>query len=67
MYTPHREDPIYPARGIKVCWRDHNINAHREDFQPTWLVVLELLGTLNTSPTRYYTTPNDFFKLADLF
>ena len=20
---PNREDPIYPARGIKECWRDH--------------------------------------------
>ena len=39
--------------------------AHRGDLQPTQLVVLELLGTLNPSPTRYYATPNEFCKLTD--
>ena len=39
--------------------------AHRGDLQPTWLVVLGLLGTLNPSQTRYYATPNEFFKLTD--
>ena len=28
--------------------------VHRGDLQPTWLVALGLLGTLNPSPTRYY-------------
>ena len=41
--------------------------AHREDLQPTWLVVLGLLGTLNPSQTRYYATPNEFSKLTDYF
>ena len=40
--------------------------AHRWDLQPTWLVVLGLLGTLNPSPTWYYATPNEFFKLTDI-
>ena len=39
--------------------------AHRGDLQPTRLVVLGLLGTLNPSPTRYYATPNEFCKLTD--
>ena len=39
--------------------------SHRGDLQPTWLVVLGLLGTLNPSPTRYYATPNEFCKLTD--
>ena len=38
--------------------------AHRGGLQPTWLVVLGILGTLNPCPTRYYTTPNEFFKLT---
>ena len=39
--------------------------AHRGDLQPTWLVVLGLLGTLNPSPNRYYATSNEFCKLTD--
>ena len=42
-----------------------NVIAHRGDLQPTWLVVLGVLGTLNPSPTRYYATPNEFLKLTD--
>ena len=38
---------------------------HRGDLQPTWLVVLGLLGTLNPSQTLYCVTPNEFFKLTD--
>ena len=41
--------------------------AHRGDLQPTRLVLLRLLGTLNPSPTRYYATPNEFYKLTDYF
>ena len=37
--------------------------AHRGDLQPTWLVVLGLLGTLNPSPTRYYAHPMDSVNL----
>ena len=68
MYTPHREDPIYHAKGIKACCRAVVITkliAHRRDLKPTWLVVLEILGTLNPSPTRYYAIPNEFCKLND--
>ena len=39
--------------------------AHGGDLQPTSLVVLGLLGTLNPGPTRYYDTRNVFCKLAD--
>ena len=39
--------------------------AHGGDLQPTWLVVLGLLGTLNPSPTWYYATSNVFCKLTD--
>ena len=39
--------------------------AQNGDLQPTWLVVLGVLGTLNPSPTRYYATPNEFCKLTD--
>ena len=42
MNMPHREEPIYPARGIKTCWRDHYTDVHRGDLKPTWLVVLGL-------------------------
>ena len=42
MYTPHREDPIYPVTGIKACWHDHELIDHTEDLQPNWLVVLGL-------------------------
>ena len=38
--------------------------AHRSDLQPTRLVVLGLLGTLNPSPTRYYATPNELCKFT---
>ena len=62
MYEPYREEPIYPTKGIKACWHDHKLIAHRGELQPTWLVVLGILGTLNPSPTRYYATPN---KLSD--
>ena len=66
MYTPHREDPIYPAKGIKACWRViTKLIAHRGDLQHTRLVVRGLLGTLNPSPTRYYATLNEFYKLTD--
>ena len=53
MYTPHQEDPIYPAKGIKASSVISKLIAHRGDLQPTWLVVLGLLGTLNPSSTRY--------------
>ena len=36
--------------------------AHIGDLQPTWLVVLGLLGTLNPSPSRYYATLMDFIN-----
>ena len=39
--------------------------ALRGALQPTWLVVLGLLGTLNPSPTSHYATPNEFSKLTD--
>ena len=39
--------------------------AHKGDLQPTWLVVLGLLGMQNPSPTRYYATLNEFCKLSD--
>ena len=39
--------------------------AHIGDLKPTWLVVLELLGTLIPSPTRYYATPNELCKLTE--
>ena len=38
--------------------------AHRGDLQPTRLVVLGLLGTLNPSPTQYYATPNEFSEFT---
>ena len=44
MYMPHQEDPIYPTKGIKACWRDQQNDANRGDLQPTWLVVLGLIG-----------------------
>ena len=47
MYTPHQEDPIYPARGIRHAGVITKLIAHTGDLQPTWLVVLELLGRLN--------------------
>ena len=39
--------------------------SQKEELHRTWLVVLELLGTLNPSPTRYNDTPNEFRKLND--
>ena len=49
------ESDVYtPSRGIKACWRYHSTDAYIRDLQPTWLVVLGLLGMLNPSPTRYY-------------
>ena len=65
MDIPHQEDPIYPAKGMKACCVITKLIAHRGDLQPTWLVVLGLLDTLNPSPTRYYTTPNEFCKFTD--
>ena len=65
MYTPHREDPIYPAKGIKACGVITKLIAHIGDWQRTWVVVLGLLGALNPSPTRYYATPTEFYKLTD--
>ena len=62
---PHREDPIYTAKGIKHAGVITKLIAHRGDFQPTRLVVLGLLGTLNPSPTRYYATPNKLCQLTD--
>ena len=60
------ESDVYtPSRGIKACWRYHSTDAYIRDLQPTWLVVLGLLGMLNPSPTRYYDTPNEFCKLID--
>ena len=44
MYTPHREDPIYPTGGIKTCWCDHQTNSHKGYLQPTELAVLGLFG-----------------------
>ena len=41
--------------------------AHRGDLQPTWLVVHGLLGTLNPSPTPYYSTPMNFVSLQIMF
>ena len=64
MYTSHRENPIYPAKGIKASSVISKLIAHRGDLQPTWLVVLGLLGALNPSPTRYYSTPNEFCKFT---
>ena len=39
--------------------------AHRWDLQPSWLVVVGQLGTLNPSLTRYYSTHNEFCKITD--
>ena len=39
--------------------------AHRGDLQPTWLVVLGLLGMLNPSLTQNYDTPNESYKFTD--
>lgn len=25
MYALYLEDPIYPAKGIEACWRDHKM------------------------------------------
>ena len=65
MDIPHREDLTHPTRGIKACCMITKLIAHRGNLQPTWLVVLGLLGTLNPSPTQYYATPNEFCKFTD--
>ena len=38
--------------------------AHRGDLQPTWLVVLGLIGYAKASLTRYYATPNESYKFS---
>ena len=37
--------------------------VHRGDLQPTCLVALGLIGTLNPSPNQYYATSIDYVNL----
>ena len=41
--------------------------AHREDVQPTWLVVLGIFGTLNPSATQYYASTLDSINLLIMY
>ena len=58
MYTAYREEPIYPARGIKACWRDHLTDCPQKGVttyltNSSWTIWVP-------RPARYYATPNEF-------
>ena len=65
MYTPHREDPIYPAKGIKACWRDYSTDCPHRGLTTYLASSSWTIGYAKPYSNSYYATPNEFCKLTD--